>query len=299
MKLYLLIFPLLFVAALASVTVQLDAHSHYRTGWDAPITVKESIAWHKDHGYTAAAFTEHSPWMTDPRPVDEIFLPYDTMNIDPTLPVLPGIEWTARSLHVVVLFEPATYNDFRISKLTDDPTFKRVFWSFPICSNITEYCELAQKTHEIGGLLGVAHYSITVAENALNKDGCPVEKLDALYDQCHFDFVEVGNTVMDPVAFEFAKKRHLPMTAGSDVHDFQEKWDRQAPVAYTFVDLPDGTTEITPQDIFLAIKANSTRVPFGAKEVGKSARNVLVIIIASVAAAFTALAVTLGCKKKK
>lgn len=267
-----------------SIELKVDTHSHVRIEWDQPITINASIEWHKLHGFDAVAFTEHSPWLNDPRPFDDLWLPLERIEIDPDMPVIPGIEWTLRSLHVAVLFRPSTYEAARV-QIRDNVTVHDIMYDYGICRDLTLYCQMADVTHDLGGILGVAHYSLTVLNNfQKGSDGCHVDSLEDIYSQCHFDFVEVGNTIMDPIAYYFAKDNNYPMVAGTDVHDFDDEWDRQAPVAYTIVN----ATSKTPEAIFDAIQKGNVYVDYNFESISNSTRNILVIIFITIGAGFAA-----------
>jgi hypothetical protein len=272
----LILLFLTYSVALDTHIYKFDSHSHFRLGWDKPKTIPASFEWHRERNFDTFAFTEHTSWLTDPRPFDEVFIPYDQLDLEhKMMPVIPGIEWSSRSLHATIYFRPSTYDTVRMRIKNE---FYNEFFDVGTCRDLDAYKQIANVTHQLGGLIALAHYSLTVLNNAmLGDDGCKVYTLEEVYDYCDFDLLEVANTIFDLKAYDFAKTYKIAMLAGTDIHNFNDKYKRQEPVVFTYVDAQNFTAEA----IFNALVVGNTSVKFDHSAIFNTLHNIFYAGIAA------------------
>ena len=274
-----------------------DGHLHCSCPPEAPTTVPYMIEFHKDRHMTAMAITNHEPGSiyADIEAANHSFVSPNEFYLDPEFPVLPGLEWSSRSLHVLIYWDPRNYNDVRNLILYND-TYKNIFWDSGICRENQVYSNLSSIVHDLGGILGVAHYEGTVASNIADRDaGCVVPTLEFLYQEANFDFISVFNGLMmtyDFTAKSYANNYGIPKITGSDWHTGEETYVMVPTTIYA-----DNATNV---DIWQAIKDGKTDVIFDMDDVTTSlGGGIIAAIISGVISVFFFIVISIRkCFKK-
>lgn len=255
-----LIFTLLTLSD-ANVVFKFDGHTHCNVTPEAEVTPTQTIEWHKNLGLTSMAITNHAPaYLTRPLgEVEQIFVSDAVLQTDPSFPIIPGLEWSTMGSHLLIYWPPENYSFIR-PLLLDDPKYE-LFHMNAGCHPFEDVTKIAALVHELGGLVGVAHFSLTVVENTVKDAGCRVPDLDEYFGAGKFDFIEVFNGVAftpDMVAYNYAAEHGITMISGTDIHTLKEE--------YAMIPTTIYATDFTAQAIFDAIKRGDTDVQFDIDE---------------------------------
>lgn len=139
----------------ASLDVYLDTHSHALesctdTGMDYIWTPGDSMDWHLANGYTAMFITNHQP--------DQLVEPGKLAMLDSmhaNLRVLPGREFSPNNFHLVVLFNPTTYDEIYHTRLAGGMSPNSP--NPGSCLDEAAVIDFIKQVHSIGGLAVLAH----------------------------------------------------------------------------------------------------------------------------------------------
>jgi len=248
----------LAIASTFAHTLNVDTHSHGEWS-DIKGTLDDSVSWHQNRGFDAMVVTNHD-YLTPSTRINELNQKYI---------VLPGLEWSTRANHMIVMFNPDTYND-TYTTLRDNP----LLLNSGICNPQSIDNDLVTLVHAHGAIVGRAHYTMSAMEALVN--GVPWLTCDTrglhYWMALGADFVEVANTIADKYADQFSTTYQMIKTAGTDVHEV----DTGIVVAKTAVDI--GTNPVSAQSIFNAIRAGNTTIVYSGWWYGMLSNQVRTIV---------------------
>lgn len=265
---------------LTLANVWLDTHSHAVLNNAEIWTPTESIAWHIRNGFNAMAITNHNP--------DEMFTPaffadYNnyTSHASPNVSnivLLPGREFDAHNMHIVLLFNPADYAD------TYALGTSFVGWNEYFCHTKQELVTLISHWHTRDVLVVFAHPHLL-------KNPCAFQPTWQEVREMGFDYVErITSSIYDYTNEKAENDAGLKVLAGTDGHSRV----LTGPNGFTRAII---TGNITAQAIYDALKAGSVWVEYDVRRLGWY--YILLIVLGSVLVLAGIIAALVFCHVRK
>ena len=216
-------------------TVAYDDHSHTNAS-DGDGDPRRLIEWHLSRGYTAFAVTDHNTVEAYPeaKRLTETVRWYRERIV-----VLPGVEWTTRRFHAIVVFRPSLpFDDIRAAVA-----------SLPVRWVSDASAEVAvEMLHALGAVVSLAH-----PQMSRDTIGLGVLDIEAAA-RIGFDCVEITNgEKRDRDAYQRTIALGRCIVAGSDTHHLKMGSNyytvlaaREFTAESVFEELAAGRTIISP-----------------------------------------------------